>query len=168
MMFRPVYVLPAIIALLAGEVSFAQQTSPGSSSSKPAKPEQHVAKALPKAEDDASTIYRNPAFGFTYKVPFGWVERTKEMQPEGGDQKSQVLLAVFERPPEVSGESLNSAVVIAQESASAYPGLKTAADYLGILSDLAVSKGFKVVEDPYEYEVGGRTLPRVDFTKELG
>ena len=91
------------------------------------------------------------------------------MQPEAGDaQKAQVLLAVFERPPEVSGDSVNSAVVIAEESAAAYPALKSASDYLSILSELTVSKGFKTGEDLYEYEIGGRPLPRADFTKELG
>ncbi|HXY51220.1 MAG TPA: hypothetical protein VEI01_17340 [Terriglobales bacterium] len=116
---------------------------------------------------DAAFVYRNARLGFTYQVRYGWVERTKQMQ--GTDpQKAQVLLAVFERPPEVSGDTVNSAVLIAMESAATYPGLKTAADYLGPLTELAVSKGFKAVEDPYEVEIGDRWLPRADFSKQRG
>ena len=55
--------------------------------------------------------------------------------------KAEVLLAVFERPPEATGDTINSAVVIASESAASYPGLKKAEDYLGPLTELATAKG---------------------------
>ena len=48
---------------------------------------------------------------------------------------SETLLAVFERPPEAAGETINSAVVIAAESLKDYRGIKVAADYLGPVSD---------------------------------
>jgi hypothetical protein len=76
-----------------------------------------------------------------------------------------VLLAVFERPPEASGDTINSAVVIASESAAAYPGLKRAEDYLGPLTDLATAKGFKAEGEPYALDVESRHLLRADFSK---
>ena len=82
--------------------------------------------------------------------------------------KSKVLLAIFERPPAASGETINSTAVIAAESADSYPGLKVAADYFGPLTELAESKGFKVVNEPYEFLVDGRPLVRGDFSKDRG
>jgi hypothetical protein len=113
-------------------------------------------------------VYRSSSLGFSYKIPFGWVERTQEMQ-EGSDAgKGLVLLAVFERPPEAAGSTVNSAVVIAAESVSSYPGLKTAADYFSPLTELTTAKSFKVVNQPYEFFVGAKRLVRGDFRKELG
>src|SRR5450756_2030207 len=102
-----------------------------------------------------------------YQIPYGWVDRTKEMQPGDGTGKGEVLLAVFERPPEAFGDSINSAVVIAWESAASYPGLKRAEDYLGPLTELATSKGFKAEGEPYALEVESRQLLRADFIKPL-
>ena len=91
------------------------------------------------------------------------------MQPEDAEtSKSRLLLAVFERPPEVTGDTVNSAVIIAAESAASYPGLKTPADYMGPLTELTTAKGFRVVQEPYEFSVGTKRLVRSDFSKELG
>jgi hypothetical protein len=117
----------------------------------------------------ANGVYRNPSFGFSYEIPFGWVDRTKEMQDDSTDRaKSSVLLAIFERPPEATGNTINSAVVIAMEKASSFSGLKTAADYFGPVTELATAKGFKVVNEPYDFSVNAKTLVRGDFTKERG
>ena len=113
-------------------------------------------------------VYRNPFFGFSYKAPYGWVDRTQDMQQGGEPGKSMVLLAMFERPPEAAGDTVNSAVVIAAESVALYPGLKTTADYFAPLTELTTSKGFKVVNEPYEYSVGTKPLVRGDFSKEMG
>jgi len=121
-----------------------------------------------------SGLYRNPSFGFSYKIPFGWVERTAEMGEDGSNDQptdpsqAQVLLAVFERPPEASGETVNSAVVIAAESVKSYPGLKTAVDYFTPREEFTKAKGFKVANEPYEFSVGTKRLAREDFSKELG
>src|SRR5882672_2982835 len=89
-------------------------------------------KSAPAPRETAETLYRNPDFAFTFKIPYAWIDRTKQMQDDSADPaKSRLLLAVFERPPEVTGDSVNSAVVITAESAVSYPGLKTAADYMG-------------------------------------
>jgi hypothetical protein len=135
------------------------------------------APAAKPAED--AQLYRNATFAFRYQIPYGWVDRTKDMrEQEAADKpdakekasnlgKGEVLLAVFERPPEASGETINSAVVIAAENAAAYPGLKKADDYLGPLTELTTSKGFKAEGDPSVVEIDGRQLVRADFTKTL-
>ena len=123
--------------------------------------------STPTPKDDPQ-LYRNPTFGFRYQIPYGWVDRTKEMQ-KGNEEaaKAEVLLAVFERPPEAAGDTVNSAVVIASESAASYPGLKKAEDYLVPLTEMATSKGFKADGDPYPLEVESRQLLRADFIKPL-
>src|SRR5207247_6500230 len=82
---------------------------------------------------------RCPQLGFTYKVPFGWVDRTEDMQstpeeahavapPDGSQQAAKstpqpssgkTLLAVFQRPPEARCTHINSTVIIVAETAAA-------------------------------------------------
>ncbi len=115
---------------------------------------------------EALSVYHNPKFQFTCKIPYGWVDRTAQMRDDSA--KGNLLLAIFERPPEVSGDTVNGAVIIAAEPAASYPGLKTAADYFGPLSELTAAKGFKVKNAPYEFAVGPRQLPRADYSKQIG
>lgn len=167
-MFRPFFVRAAGLLVFFFALSLsAQQSSTGSSSSKCVKPEQRVKRE--PATDLAQKVYRDPMYGFAYRIPYGWVDRTREMQGDDGDPaKGKVLLAAFERPPEAAGETVNSAVVIAQEPASSYPGLKTAADYVGPVTELATSKGFKSAADPSVLSIDGKELVRCDFTRDLG
>jgi hypothetical protein len=125
-----------------------------------------TAKPAPTHSDDPQ-LYRNSTFGFRYQIPYGWVDRTKEMQEGNEAGKAEVLLAIFERPPQATGDTINSAVVIASESAASYPGLKRAEDYLGPLTELATAKGFKAEGEPYALEVESRQLLRADFIKPL-
>jgi hypothetical protein len=157
-----------VAALLVAAAALAAQTT---------NPAPQSAKKLPVAEATSSVssgLYRNPSFGFVYKIPFGWVDRTAQMRegdagPDSTDPaNAEVLLGVFERPPETTGDTVNSAVVIAAESVSSYPGLKTAADYFGPLDEVVRGKGFKVVNEPYPFAVGGKQLARSDFSKDLG
>ena len=120
-----------------------------------------------KPTETAETIYRNPILGFRYRIPYGWVERTNEMLEGNDAAKAEVLLAVFERPPQAAGDTINAAVVIASEKTAAYPGLKRAEDYLAPLTELTTSKGFKVDGDPSEVEIDSRRLVRADFSKVL-
>lgn len=159
------------LAILISEFAVAQQTRAQAASS----PLRHPASVPALAAGGITNgVYRNPDFGFSYKIPFGWVDRTAEMREPDANQaapdsaKAQVLLGVFERPPEATGETINSAVIIAAESVSAYPGLKSAVDYFGPLEDATTAKGFKVVNEPYEFPVGTRRMVREDFSKELG
>jgi len=147
----------AIVVALALAVIAQAQT-------KTALPSAETAKPAPRTED--AQVYRSTTLGFRYQIPYGWVTRTKEMQ---GDEagKAEVLLAVFERPPEATGNTINSAVVIASESAASYPGLKKAEDYLGPLTELATAQGFKAEGEPYALEVESRQLLRADFIKTL-
>ena len=124
--------------------------------------------------------FKCPEFGFSYTVPFGWVDRTGDMQQDAPDEgspqagsmaspaKSRTLLAVFERPPGASGETINSAVVIAAENLKDYRGIKNAADYLGPVTELAQQRGFKVENEPYEFTAGTRRLVRADYSKQRG
>jgi hypothetical protein len=148
-------------------------------------------------------VFKCPKFGFTYNVPFGWVERTQEMQDSNVDAeakpdseerdgkpnaaadgtaekhspgsvaapssgKSEILLAVFERPPQAAAETINSAVIIAAESRANYPSVKTAADYFGPIGDLAGQRGLKSLSEPYAFPIGSRQVVREDFTGERG
>ncbi len=156
----------------------AQQSPPssGSSSSVP-----HPRKTAPDANLhlDSGTVsngtYRNPAFGFTCKIPQGWVLRTEEVN-EGDDKPAdqepgksgRVLLAAFSRPPAARGEDVNSSILIAAESTSEYPGLKEAAQYFGPLTEIAKAQGFVVAEEPYEFAIGAKTVVRGDFQKDVG
>jgi hypothetical protein len=171
-------VVAASLALGIAPVN-GQGNASGSSSSKNTKSEQRngAKPNKPQPAPDASdqTVYRNSEFGFRYNVILGWVDRTKQMPPEAtqtgepsGASEWRVLLAVFERPPEAAGDTVNSAVVIAQESAATYPGLKTAADYVGPLTELVTSKGFKADGEPYETTLDAKALVRCDFKRETG
>lgn len=113
--------------------------------------------------------YHNASFGFSYKLPYGWVDRTAEMREASTDpSKSSVFLATFERPPEATGSTVNSSIVFAAESASSYPGLKSAAQYFGPLTELTTARGFDAVNEPYEFPVDGKPIVRRDFIKQRG
>lgn len=148
-----------------------------------------AASAPPTKPPADQQLYRNTTFGFRFQIPYGWVDRTREMReqdaPDNADtpphksetkekppkdkrsSQGDVLLATFERPPDAIGETVNSAVVIASESAATYPGLKKAEDYIGPLTELTTSKGFKVEGEPSIIEIDSKPLVRVDFTKHL-
>jgi hypothetical protein len=133
-------------------------------------------------------VLKCPRFGFTYKTLFGWVDRTDDMQADAGTEpgqqeapaqasgdaeksqgnKPETLLAMFERPPGVPGDTINSAVVIVAESLADYHGIKTAADYFGPIMELNEQRGFKVENEPYAVSIGTRKLVRGDFSKERG
>jgi hypothetical protein len=151
----------ATIAVVALGLTFTAQAQ-----SKTAPVTKPAAKPAPTQNEDTQ-LYRNTTFGFRYQIPYGWVDRTKQMQEGNEAGKAEVLLAVFERPPEATGDTINSAVVIASESVAAYPGLKKAEDYLGPLAELATAKGFKPDGEPYSLEVESRQLLRADFIKPL-
>ncbi|HEY1463420.1 MAG TPA: hypothetical protein VGF44_08390 [Terriglobales bacterium] len=123
---------------------------------------------IPKSNSVANNIYRNTTHGFSYKTPYGWVERTQAMQGDAGSSSSHVLLAAFERPPEATGETINSGVVIAEESLAAYPKVKTALDYFEPLTEAVTSQGLKVVNGPHPFAIGNRELIRGDFSKPRG
>ena len=148
---------------------WAQQ--PASSSSKPPT---YTKSSVPEPGAISDGIYHNSSFGFTYKLPYGWVDRTRQMQddgpntPNGNAAKPLLLLAIFERPPEATGEGVNSAVVIAAEPLSNYPGLKTAAEYFGPLTEVAASKGLQPEGAPQLFSIGSTQLVRGDFSKSRG
>jgi hypothetical protein len=134
-------------------------------------------------------IYRNKMLGFACKIPDGWVLRTDELNAGNEEStaaadnkaaagrkseaicpnaKSCVLLAAFSRPPAAAGDSVNSSILIAAESAASYPGLTEAAQYFGPLTEVAKAQGFELDEDPYAIALGTKTLVRADFHKSVG
>ena len=84
------------------------------------------------------------------------------------NKSGRVLLAAFSRPPEARGEDVNASIVIAAENAAAYPGLKEAAQYFGPVTEVAKAQGFEVVEEPYEFAMGTKSVVRGDFKKDVG
>ncbi len=154
----------------------AQMLAQSASSSKPTSRQSQT----PPTDAGAivNGLYRNTSFGFTCKIPFGWVDRTQQMSDDSTEEtasnsnsatkKSLLFLAVFERPPEVAGDSVNSTILVAAEPASSYPGLQNAAQYFGPLTELTKSKGLRVVNEPYDYPVDAKQLVRGDFSKPLG
>lgn len=159
------------------------QSSPPSSSSSSQSSKQ-VRKSASSADSPLDSgavsngVYRNPAFGFACKIPAAWVLRTEEMNARdnentnadktAADKTGRVLLAAFSRPPEAHGEDVNSSILIAAESMADYPGLKDAAQYFGPVTEVAKAQGFEVVEEPYEFVIGTKTLVRGDFQKDVG
>jgi hypothetical protein len=119
----------------------------------------------PAPQDSALTVYRNPAFRFRFQIPYGWVDRTKEMQEGNDAAKGEVLLAVFERPPQAAGDTVNAAVVIGAEKAAA--GLKKPEDYLATLNETTRAQGFKPEGDPSELEIDSQRMLRADFSRPL-
>lgn len=124
-----------------------------------------LAQADPGSYDEASHVYRNRTYAISCKVPAGWVVRTEQMKSAAASG-SQVLLAAFERPPEATGPAPASTILIASESQSNYPGLKTAEDYFAPLTEVVTAKNFKSVNDPYPFKVGTQQVIRKDFSHE--
>jgi hypothetical protein len=123
------------------------------------------AQSDPGSYDDATHVYRSRSYGFACKVPAGWVLRTEQLKPDGAAD-NQVLLAAFERPPEATSPAPASTILIASESQSAYPGLKTAGDYFGPVGEVVTAKGFKADNDPYTFPIGAAQLIRQDYSHE--
>jgi hypothetical protein len=172
------------------------QATPSSSgttdahSSSAAKSASHpVADSAFDAGGVSNGVYRNKMLGLTCKIPDGWVLRTDELNasneegaPAAGDKavparkaealcpnaKACVLLAAFSRPPAATGDSVNSSILIAAESAASYPGLTEAAQYFEPLTEVARAQGFELDEDPYAIALGTKTLVRADFHKSVG
>jgi len=138
--------------------------------------------------DEASRVYRNSGYGFSCKVPAGWVLRTEQMNaaaagltksPPGaappakgadGASGSRVLLAALERPPEVTGAGFAAVIVVAAEKQSDYPGVKAAEDYFEPMTQVFTAKRLKAVNDPYPFQPvaipAGLRVMREDFVLE--
>src|SRR5579862_2316897 len=159
----------------------------------PAKPAKTAAAPAESGIDPGAVtngIYRNKTLALTCKIPPGWVLRTDELNEQSqqkeeekqGEKKAEssptpaaapsagakVLLAAFSRPPEARAEDVNSSILIAAESVSAYPGLTEAAQYFFPLIEVAKAQGFFPDEEPYDTAVGTKTLVRGDFHKNVG
>jgi hypothetical protein len=168
------FFLRSSVLVVAAVIFFATTLSSQQSSSRAKPASSHVEKSSPSSlKVDPGTlrdgVYRNPTFGFSYKLPLTWVDRTDNMRQDAfSPSESQVLFTAFSRPPEAAGESINAAVIIAAEKVSNYPGLTRAVDYFEPLTAATTSRGFKVVNEPYQFSVGTKLLVRGDFSREEG
>ena len=186
-----VAILLALPALRAQAAAQSPSSSPSTTpSSKPVRKSASGGGSPLYLGTVSNGVYRNPAFGFTCRIPAAWVLRTEEMDArddvapakegrtavdrtaEGGCPHTggcgHVLLAAFSRPPEARAEDVNSSILIAAESVEAYPGLKDAAQYFGPVTEIAKAQGFAVVEEPYEFVIGTKRVVRGDFQKDVG
>jgi hypothetical protein len=164
-----------LLLLLMGQLrALAQlpEKPAGSSSSRDSHPQSNSGKGA-SAADSPDTgavrngVYRNTTFQISYKIPYGWVERTDEMRSTPQEENSYLLLAAFERPPQAASDSVNSAIVITAESLAEYPGLERAVDYFDIVDEIATNKGLKVLNPPYQFPVGTKKLARGDYSKKI-
>jgi len=174
-----VFLCSVFMIALVVQASQAQAPAQSSSSakSKPARKAASDADSFPDAGTVVNSLYRNPGFAFTCKIPAGWVLRTEEMNARddhsaktdgNGGEAGRVLLAAFSRPPEARAEDVNGSILIAAESAASYPGLKDAAQYFGPITEVAKAQGFEMDDDPYEFAVGTKKLVRADFQRDVG
>jgi hypothetical protein len=166
------------VILLAAVVLQRQSAAQSSSSSSSSNRDRRTVPAEHSVLD-AGTVnagaYRNAAFGFTCKIPAGWVLRTEEMNAREEDgakadsgKAGRVLLAAFSRPPEARAEDVNGSIVIAAESAAAIPGLNEAAQYFVLVNEAAKAQGLEMDDEPYDFVVGTKTVVRGDFQKDVG
>jgi hypothetical protein len=179
---RRFFVCLLICVAVPGAAPLAQ-TSSSSSPKQGKKPAPSLSSDLdPGAVTNG--FYRNRTLGFSCKIPEGWVLRTDELNahdetsengapaPDSAQSASsagaKVLLAAFSRPPQAKGEDINDSILIAAESAAAYPGLKDAIQYLAPIAEVAKAQGFAPDEEAYEFAIGTKTLVREDFHKDVG
>src|ERR1700692_1752641 len=187
------FISPVVIVALLVSHSLAVASAQDSSSSRRSKspaPQKTPQKSPLEPGSVSAGAYRNSTFGFTCKIPAGWVLRTEEMNVSDATAESEqsraalgrtaesgrahtstcgrVLLAAFSRPPEAKGEDVNGSILIAAESAAAYPGLKEAAQYFGPVIEAAKARGLEIDDDPYEFALGTKKLVRGDFQKDVG
>jgi hypothetical protein len=170
-----------VLAVSSSSVASAQNSSSSSSSSKShSSPQAKTPKSALDAGSVSAGVYRNSGFGFSCKIPAGWVLRTEEMNATDSQETRQpgksstaaesgrVLLAAFSRPPEARAEEVNGSILIAAESVSTYPGLTDAAQYFGPVMEIAKAQGLAMDDEPYEFLVGTKKLVRGDFQKDVG
>ena len=156
-------------ALVLALIALSNQAFAQASGSASAPKASASAQEAPSSGEIANHVYRNGWFGFSCKFPYGWVDRTDAMrEPSKDGNKEMVLLGTFERPPEATGSSVNSSIVIAAEATSAYPGIKNAAQYFGPLVEVTHGQGLEKVNEVYEFPVDGKPIVREDFVKKIG
>jgi hypothetical protein len=166
-----------LAALVLCSVALAQNPAAPSSGHaatlKPASPKsapKSHAALQPRPDDGSITgdTYTENFFNLSCAIPAGWSVKTAAMR-EGlaGQENSILLLSSFAQESPAAGK-VNSSLTITAESIAVYPGMKTTGDYFAALSDIVTAKGFTILNEPAEIELGGITFLRGDFKKEDG
>ncbi len=164
----------ALMVLVLCSVMVAQdsgvKSSAKSSGSAPAatKSQKKAAQVRPDEGSVSGNIYTEKFFNLSCTIPTGWAVKTAAMR-EGlaGQENSLLLLSAFAKESPEAG-TVNASLTITAENLAAYPDVKTADDYFGVISQLATSKGFTVLNEPAGIDVAGVTFVRGDFQKEEG
>lgn len=126
-------------------------------------------KGTPVRPDEGSVaggVYTEKFFNLSCTVPQNWVVKTASMR-EGlsTEQDSLLLFSAFAKDSPAAGE-VNPSLTISAEPLAAYPDTKSADDYFSVISEVVVGKGFTVLNEPAEIEIGGVSFVRGDFQKE--
>ncbi len=153
---------PATQPSTAGKTS----SQSGSSTKTAPKSQRRGDQSHPDEGSVSGNTYTEKFFNLSCTIPAGWVIKTAAMR-EGlaGQGSSMLLLSTFAKDSPSAGE-VNASLTITAESLAAYPDVKTASDYFSVISELARSKGFTVLNEPAEIDIGGVTFLRGDFQKE--
>jgi hypothetical protein len=156
-----------VLAVLCS-AALAQTAAPQPAPKSVAKPPSRNAQPRPDDGSVASGVYSESFFNLSYNLAPSWVVKTPEMrQGLAGQDNSILLLSAFEKDKPAPGHIAPS-ITITAETLSAYPEVKTAADYFAALSEIVTNKGFAVLNEPAEIEIGGVTFLRGDFQEQEG
>ncbi|HYG98262.1 MAG TPA: hypothetical protein VD837_03965 [Terriglobales bacterium] len=187
-MSRAKVILAIVFTALAGAASVAQQPTPTPSRTAPSAPAKPVvtrqqadkAGQNPAAQPSRSKksdatrpddgllvdgIYTEKFFNLRYSVPQGWTVQTDEMRKGLPSGDTVLLLSAFAEP-KPKADAVNSSITISAESAAQYKEAVDAEAYLEAVKNFAITKGFKVLNEPGEIEIGGVTFLRGDFVRE--
>ena len=108
-----------------------------------------------------------PSFGFSYKLPYGWVDRTADLQDDSPQAAgARVLLAVFERPPR--GRGRHHKFRGRDCGRAALSGFKTPVEYFESLATLTTAQGFQASQDLRRFLGRPRSWCAGDFSKARG
>ncbi len=160
------YLLVALILTIAAAAYGQTAPVPPGKPSTVSKPTRKGTPARPDEGGVAGGVYTEKFFNLSCTIPQGWLVKTASMRESlPADENSVLLLSAFAKDAPAPRE-VNSSLTITAESLAAYPEVKTAADYFDSLTELVRSKGFTVLNEPAEIEVGGITFVRGDFQKD--
>lgn len=145
----------------------AAQTSPGQKpGTRKAAAPRRAGELAPDPGVVENSIYSERFFHLQYAIPQGWTVRTDEMRKQLPPSADAVLLLSTSAHPQPQGTEVNPSITISAESAAQYKEGVDPESYLGAIRDYAATRGFKVLNEPAEIELGGVTFVRSDFVRE--
>jgi hypothetical protein len=111
-------------------------------------------------------VYAEKFFNLHYTLPQGWTVQTEDMRKQlPAGQDTVLLLSSFAHPQPQASE-VNPSITISAESVAQYKEGVDAESYLEAVKNVAEARGFKVLNEPGEIEMGGVPFLRGDFVRE--